>query len=618
MPPMGPPGRGPLGHKPKNTKKSFSRILKYIGKNAALLIVVLLMLVFSTLCATGASYWLKPILDGVAGAIKAGNFATEGVHTLMVNLTIVSLFYIGAALFSFIQSKIMVSIAYKTTNIIRKDLFDRLQTLPLKYFDSKTHGEIMSRFTNDVDNIQMMLEQTIVQLISSVFSFISIVVMMIVLEWRLFLVALVFLAVMIASSLFIAKRTRKYFTAQQSALGAMNGNIEETIEGMKIVKVFNHEKQAVSQFDELNEDYRKAATNASFYSGLMGPCGTGINNALYATITLMGGILVLSSSLSIGTFFTFLSYTKQFRQPIDQVMNQMNNIFSALAGAERVFEIMDMESETDSGTVTLLEEKSETGKKWYWLDGESKIPVEGNVVFKNVDFSYVPEKQVLKNINLYANSGQKIAFVGSTGAGKTTITNLINRFYDIQDGVITYDGIDIKRIKKDDLRKSLAIVLQDTHMFTGTVMDNIRYGRLDATDEECIEAAKLASAHSFICRLPEGYNTKITGDGDNLSQGQRQLLAIARAAVADPPVMILDEATSSIDTRTEMHIEHGMDRLMIGRTVFVIAHRLSTVRNSNAIMVLENGEIIERGDHDDLITQKGRYYELCTGKAKLS
>ncbi len=618
MPPMGPPGRGPLGHKPKNTKKSFSRILKYIGKNAALLIVVLLMLVFSTLCATGASYWLKPILDGVAGAIKAGNFATEGVHTLMVNLTIVSLFYIGAALFSFIQSKIMVSIAYKTTNIIRKDLFDRLQTLPLKYFDSKTHGEIMSRFTNDVDNIQMMLEQTIVQLISSVFSFISIVVMMIVLEWRLFLVALVFLAVMIASSLFIAKRTRKYFTAQQSALGAMNGNIEETIEGMKIVKVFNHEKQAVSQFDELNEDYRKAATNASFYSGLMGPCGTGINNALYATITLMGGILVLSSSLSIGTFFTFLSYTKQFRQPIDQVMNQMNNIFSALAGAERVFEIMDMESETDSGTVTLLEEKSETGKKWYWLDGESKIPVEGNVVFKNVDFSYVPEKQVLKNINLYANSGQKIAFVGSTGAGKTTITNLINRFYDIQDGVITYDGIDIKRIKKDDLRKSLAIVLQDTHMFTGTVMDNIRYGRLDATDEECIEAAKLASAHSFICRLPEGYNTKITGDGDNLSQGQRQLLAIARAAVADPPVMILDEATSSIDTRTEMHIEHGMDRLMIGRTVFVIAHRLSTVRNSNAIMVLENGEIIERGDHDDLIAQKGRYYELCTGKAKLS
>ena len=329
-------------------------------------------------------------------------------------------------------------------------------------------------------------------------------------------------------------------------------------------------------------------------------------------------MLVVTNSLGIGTFFTFLSYTKQFRQPIDQIMNQMNNIFSALAGAERVFEIMAMDKEVDDGTVTIREEKTSEGKKWYWIDDDKKIPVEGKVVFENVNFSYVPEKQVLKNINLYAKPGQKIAFVGSTGAGKTTITNLINRFYDIQEGSITYDGIDIKRIKKDDLRKSLAIVLQDTHMFTGTIMDNIRYGRLDATDEECIEAAKLASAHSFIRRLPDGYNTKITGDGGNLSQGQRQLLAIARAAVADPPVMILDEATSSIDTRTEMHIEHGMDRLMIGRTVFVIAHRLSTVRNSNAIMVLEHGEIIERGDHDALLALKGRYYELCTGKAMLT
>lgn len=618
MPPMGPPGRGAAHQKPKNAKKSFFRILKYIGKNAVLLIVVLLMLVFSTLCSIGASYWLKPILDGVEETIKAGTFATDGVHQLMINLAIVSLFYIGAALFTFVQSRIMVSIAYKTTNIIRKELFDRLQTLPLRYFDSKTHGEIMSRFTNDVDNIQMMLEQTIVQLVSSIFSFAGIVTMMIVLEWKLFIVAFVFLIIMIVNSVNIAKHTKKYFTAQQSALGAMNGNIEETIEGMKIVKVFNHETQAVSEFDELNDKYRKVATSASFYSGLMGPCGTGINNALYATIALMGGILVLSSSLSIGSFFTFLSYTKQFRQPIDQVMNQMNNIFSALAGAERVFELMDMESEVDDGTVTLSEEKTADGKKWFWIDGDKKIPVEGNVVFENVDFGYVPEKQVLKDINLYANAGQKIAFVGSTGAGKTTITNLINRFYDIQDGSITYDGIDIKRIKKNDLRRSLAIVLQDTHMFTGSIMENIRYGRLDATDDECIEAAKLASAHSFIKHLPEGYDTVITGDGENLSQGQRQLLAIARAAVADPPVMILDEATSSIDTRTELHIEHGMDRLMIGRTVFVIAHRLSTVRNSNAIMVLENGEIIERGNHDDLIAQKGRYYELCTGKAKLS
>ena len=373
----------------------------------------------------------------------------------------------------------------------------------------------------------------------------------------------------------------------------MNGNIEESVEGMKVIKVFNHEQQAFDEFEETNESFRKAATNANFFSGIMGPCSTGINNASYATIALVGGLLALTGSLDIGTFFTFLSYSKQFTQPINQIANQMNTVFSALAGAERVFEIMDMSPEIDDGTVTLSEEKTADGKKWFWIDGDKKIPVEGKVVFEDVDFSYVPEKQVLKDINLYAKPGQKIAFVGSTGAGKTTITNLINRFYDIERGSITYDSIDIKRIKKDDLRKSLAIVLQDTHMFTGTIMDNIRYGRLNATDEECIAAAKLASAHSFIRRLPEGYNTVITGDGGNLSQGQRQLLAIARAAVADPPVMILDEATSSIDTRTELHIEHGMDRLMIGRTVFVIAHRLSTVRNSNAIMVLEHGEIIE-------------------------
>lgn len=618
MPQMGPRGRSAGTQKPKNTKKTLLQILEYIGKNKVLLIVVLIMLVLSTVCQTGASYWLKPILDDVEAAIKAGNFATEGVKQLITNLVIVSAFYIGAAVFTFLQSRIMVTVAYKTTNLIRKELFNHLQTLPLRYFDSKTHGEIMSRFTNDVDNIQLMLEQTIIQFVASIFSFISIVTMMIVLKWQLFLVALCFLVVMIINSLNIAKHTRKYFRSQQEALGNMNGNIEETIEGMKVVKVFNHEDQAMSNFDKLNSGYRDVATKANFYSGIMGPCSTGINNALYATITLAGGMLVVTNSLGIGTFFTFLSYTKQFRQPIDQIMNQMNNIFSALAGAERVFEIMAMDKEVDDGTVTIKEKKTAEGKKWYWIDDDKKIPVEGKVVFENVNFSYVPEKQILKNINLYAKPGQKIAFVGSTGAGKTTITNLINRFYDIQEGSITYDGIDIKRIKKDDLRKSLAIVLQDTHMFTGTIMDNIRYGRLDATDEECIEAAKLASAHSFIRRLPDGYNTKITGDGGNLSQGQRQLLAIARAAVADPPVMILDEATSSIDTRTEMHIEHGMDRLMIGRTVFVIAHRLSTVRNSNAIMVLEHGEIIERGDHDALLALKGRYYELCTGKAMLT
>ena len=616
MPPMG--GRNPGLQKPKNAKQSITRVLEYIGRSKFLLLLVFIMLILSTLCQTGASYWLKPILNDVASSIKAGNFATEGVRQLLINLAIVSLFYIGTALFNYIQAKIMVSIAYRTTNTIRKELFDHLQTLPLSFFDSKTHGEVMSRFTNDVDNIQMMLEQTVVQFISSIFSFVSIVVMMIVLKWQMFIVACIFLVIMIVNSIHIAKKTRKYFKAQQEALGAMNGNIEETIEGMKVVKVFNHEESAKDDFDVLNDKYRTVAEKANFYSGIMGPCSTGINNASYATITLTGGILVLSGSLDIGTFFTFLSYAKQFTQPINQIMNQMNNIFSALAGAERVFEVMDTAPEIDEGTVTLEEVKTEEGKKWFWVDGDQKIPVEGKVVFDEVTFSYVEGKVVLHDINLYAKPSQKIAFVGSTGAGKTTITNLINRFYDIQEGAITYDGIDIKRIKKADLRKSLAMVLQDTHLFTGTIMDNIRYGRLEATDEECIEAAKLASAHSFIRHLENGYDTEITGDGANLSQGQRQLLAIARAAVADPPVMILDEATSSVDTRTEAHIEHGMDRLMIGRTVFVIAHRLSTVRNSNAIMVLENGEIIERGDHSSLLELGGRYYELCTGKAQLA
>lgn len=611
-------GRNPGVVKPKNAGKTFLRIIKYFGKRKALLAIVALSLILSTVCSVGASYWLRPILNDVADTIRDGTFQTLGIKLLVKNLIIVASFYVGASLFTFIQARIMVRLSYSTTNIIRKDLFNHMQTLPLRYFDSQTHGEIMSRFTNDIDNIQMMLEQSVVQLVSSVFSFVGIIIIMITLEWRLFLVACIFLAIMIVNSTFIAKKTRKYYKLQQKSLGEMNGNIEETIEGMKVVKVFNHEEIARTEFDELNDKYRQTATKANFYSGIMGPTSMGINNADYATITLVGGILVLTRGLDIGAYFTFLTNLRQFTQPINQIMNQMNNIFSALAGAERVFEIMDMQSEVDEGTVTLEESEKDGVRIWYWVDGESKTEVKGEVVFDNVDFSYVPEKQVLKNISLYAKPGQKIAFVGSTGAGKTTITNLINRFYDIQHGTITYDGIDIKRIKKDDLRRSLAMVLQDTHMFTGTVMENIRYGRLDATDEECIAAAKLASAHSFIKHLPNGYDTEITGDGENLSQGQRQLLAIARAAVANPPVMILDEATSSVDTRTEMHIEHGMDRLMQGRTVFVIAHRLSTVRNSNAIMVLEHGEIIERGDHAQLMEQGGRYYQLNTGSAKLA
>lgn len=598
--------------KPKDTKKVVKKLFEYIGKSKYLLIIVSVSVLASTVCSVFASARLQPLIDKAI-------YPVFDKGELMKQLAILSALYIGASVMMFVQSKIMVKIAYGTANIIRRDLFNHLQTLPLRYFDSKTHGEIMSRFTNDVDNMQTMLEQSVVQLVSSVFTFVGIIVMMIYFNWKLFLIMAVFLIIMIWVSSYISKKTRKYFQQQQKNLGEMNGYIEETVEGMKVVKVFNHEAEANRDFEALNDTFRQSATKANFYSGIMGPCSAGINNTAYAVITIIGALAVIANpAFTVGKLTSFLTYTKQFSQPIQQITNQMNNIFSALAGAERVFDVMDMEPEVDEGTV-VLEEKEENGeRKWFWNDGGRLTEVEGNVIFDNVTFGYVPEKTVLKNISLYAKPGQKIAFVGSTGAGKTTITNLINRFYDIQDGTITYDGIDIKRIKKDDLRKSLSIVLQDTHLFTGTVMDNIRYGRLDATDEECVAAAKLASAHSFIRRLPEGYNTVISGDGDNLSQGQRQLLAIARAAVAKPAVLILDEATSSVDTRTELHIEHGMDRLMIGRTVFVIAHRLSTVRNSNAIMVLENGEIIERGDHNVLLELKGRYYELCTGKAKLS
>lgn len=618
MPPMRDMGKDTF-KKPKNVKKTFSKVLSYMGKSKNLLFVVFLTLVLSTVCNIGASYCLKPILNDVETTLRAGTFLDEGMKLLTKNLVLVASLYAGASLFTFIQSKIMVKISYKTTNLIRKDLFNHMQTLPLRYFDSNTHGEIMSRFTNDVDNIQIMLEQSMVQLVSSAFTFVGLIIVMIVLSPSLFGIACIFLIIMLLAVTNIGKKSRKYFREQQKNLGVMNGNIEESVEGMKVVKVFNHENIAIGEFEECNEKFRHSATNANFFAGIMGPCSTGINNASYASIALVGGILALTGSIDIGTYFTFLGYSKQFTQPINQIANQMNTIFSALAGAERVFEVMETESEVDEGTVKLETEFNENGeRKWFWNDNGTRIPVLGNIVFEDVDFAYVPEKTVLHDISLYAKPGQKIAFVGSTGAGKTTITNLINRFYDIKDGKITYDGIDIMRIKKDDLRRSLSIVLQDTHLFTGTVMDNIRYGRLDATDEECIEAAKLASAHSFIRRLPEGYNTVISGDGDNLSQGQRQLLSIARAAVVHPAVLILDEATSSVDTRTELHIEHGMDRLMQGRTVFVIAHRLSTVRNSNAIMVLEHGKVIERGSHFDLLELHGRYYELCTGKAKLA
>ncbi|MCD7722943.1 MAG: ABC transporter ATP-binding protein/permease [Clostridiales bacterium] len=614
------PGGGPRGipnggfKKPKNTGRVVKRILQYIGKSKYWLIVSLLAVLGATAFSVLASARLQPLIDKAI-------YPVFDKSELIKQLVILASFYILSSIMNFAQSKIMVNIAYKTTNIIRRDLFDHMQTLPIRYFDSKTHGEIMSRFTNDVDNMQVMLEQSVVQLISSVFTFIGIVAMMIYFNWKLFLIVLVFLIIMVRVTAFIGKKTRKHYQAQQKNLGIMNGYIEENIEGMKVVKIFNHENTVTNEFGELNTNFCQSATKANFYSGIMGPCSSGINNTAYAVVTVLGALMVIMTggTFSVGSLTSFLTYSKQFSQPIQQITNQMNNIFSALAGAERVFEIMDMDSEIDDGTVTAVTKKDENGNDvYYWDDGGKLTKIEGNIIFDGVTFSYVENKVVLKDINLYAKPNQKIAFVGSTGAGKTTITNLINRFYDIQEGTITYDSIDIRRIKKADLRRSMSMVLQDTSLFTGTILDNIRYGRTDATDDECIAAAKLAAAHSFIRRLPNGYNTVITGGGENLSQGQRQLLSIARAAVAKPVVLILDEATSSVDTRTELHIEHGMDRLMEGRTVFVIAHRLSTVRNSNAIMVLEHGEIIERGDHDDLLGAQGRYYELYTGKAKLS
>lgn len=605
---------GPMGghgnvqfQKPKNAKKTLKRILEYVGKSKGLLLLVLLFLIISTLGTVLGSFMLQPIIDkAIYPVFDAG--------ILVKMLVILAAIYIVGSVASYLQSKMMVNIAYKTTNKIRSDLFNHMQSLPLAYFDSKTHGEIMSRFTNDIDNIQLLLEQSIVQLFSSALMLVGVVVAMIALSWQLFIITLLVLLVMLFASTKIGGKSRKNFQEQQEKLGKMNGYIEENIEGLKVVKVFNHEEICKEEFENLNLQFKDSATKANFYAGVIMPVMGNLNNIAYALTAVVGGLFAVGSGFTIGSLTAFLQYSRQFSQPINQISSQMNALFAALAGAERVFEVMDMESEVDQGDIVAVKKDGKT----YWQDGEKLVPVHGEVVFNDVVFSYDGKRTILDDISLYAKPGQKIAFVGSTGAGKTTITNLINRFYDIQEGQILYDGIDIKRIKKDDLRSSQGIVLQDTHLFTGTVMDNIRYGRLDATDEECIAAAKSVSAHSFIHRLPEGYNTEITADGDNLSQGQRQLLAIARAAVAAPPVMILDEATSSIDTRTERLIEKGMDSLMDGRTVFVIAHRLSTVRNSDAIMVLENGKIIERGDHNDLIGQKGRYYELCTGTVSLA
>ena len=629
-PPPGGPG-GPRGGfaRPKDTKKTIKRLLGYMTQRKLPLIIVMLCLVLSTVASIAGTYMLRPIINNLVADIPVG----ERIHSLLMSILTLLCLYLLSSASTYIQSATMAILAQKAANRLRRDLFDALEMLPLKYFDAHTHGELMSRFTNDADNVSFAMEQSFVNMISSALTFVGIVAIMIYTSPLLFIITIL----MLAASLLVFKvfggRSRSYFRSQQAALGQVNGEIQEVIEGLKVVKAFNHEEIAKEKFARLNEEYRAAATDANYNAGAIMPIAANIMNIGYAVTAAAGGFLALVLGFDLGGFAAYLTYSRQVGQPINQVSQQLNTILSALAGAERIFEVMDTPPEVNEGKVTLIpvtvdengemqEQTEGHARAWAWKrplpDGSFElIPLRGDVVLTDVDFSYVPDKPVLKKVSVYAQPGQQIAFVGSTGAGKTTITNLINRFYEIDSGTITYDGIDIRDIEKDSLRRSLGAVLQDTHLFTGTVMENIRYGRLDATDEECIAAAKSANAHSFIRRLPDGYNTMVTGDGANLSQGQRQLLAIARAAVKDPPVMVLDEATSSIDTRTEKLIQKGMDTLMEGRTVFVIAHRLSTVRDSDCIVVIEHGQIQEKGDHEALLKQKGRYYMLYTGQHTL-
>ncbi len=643
----GGPGEKMNFGKPKNAGKTIKRLLSYVAKSKGLLAIVVLMVIISAGANIAGTAFLTPIVDEIGRLLSVGS---DDMSKLIGYLVVLGVIYVIGVAAQYGQSRIMLNISQKTLNLLRKDLFEHLQDLPIKYFDTHTHGELMSRFTNDVDTVREAISQGLIQTISSLITVVGIFAMMLYISPALTCLIVIMLFVMLNVIKFIGGRSSNYFRKQQMAVGKLNGYIEELIEGLKVVKVFCREDKTKAEFSEINEEFRKSATNAHTFASILMPIMGNISYFNFALTSAAGAFIILNLSeasgalgfftggikgaLTIGSLASFLQYTRQFSNPISQVSQQMNSILAALAGAERIFDVIDAEPEEDNGYVTLVnavvdengnitESDKRTGL-WAWKHPHSAdgtvtyTRLQGDVRFHNVTFSYDGKKTVLKNVSLYAKPGQKIAFVGSTGAGKTTITNLINRFYDIQEGKITYDGINIKKIKKDDLRRSLAMVLQDTHLFTGTVEDNIRYGKLNATHEEIVEAAKVANAHSFISRLPEGYNTMLTGDGSNLSQGQRQLLAIARAAVANPPVLILDEATSSIDTRTERLIEKGTDKLMEGRTVFVIAHRLSTVRNSNAIMVLENGEIIEKGDHEALLEEKGKYYKLYTGQFELS
>ena len=608
-PPRGPGhGPGPRGgfQKPKDLRGTLGKLMRYLGRYKAHLAIVVVLLVVSSLCGVGGSYLLKPLINDY---IVPGDF--RGLARM---LAVMAAVYVCGSLASFGYARIMVHVSQNSVAAIRADLFDKMQKLPLKFFDTHTHGELMSRYTNDIETVSEALNNSFGSLVSCTLTFVGTVTMMLVLSPVLTLVTFGMMVVMFFVVTLIGGRSRRYFAAQQKTLGDVNGYIEEMIEGQKVIKVFNHEGAAKEGFARRNTAFRDAATRAHTYAGAMMPAMGNLGHINYALTCCVGALLAIRSG-DLGGLAAFLQYSRQVSQPITQISQQMNTLLSAVAGAERIFEIMETEPETDEGEVDLVR-VSKTDWAWKKPDGTT-VPLRGDVRFHDVVFGYDERKTVLHGISLYAKPGQKIAFVGSTGAGKTTVTNPINRFYEIQSGTITYDGIDVREIRKDALRRSLGVVLQDTHLFTGTVADNIRYGRLDATDEEVVAAAKLAGADSFIRHLPKGYDTVLSGDGGSLSQGERQLLNIARAACADPPVLILDEATSSIDTRTEKIIERGMDALMSGRTVFVIAHRLSTVRNSQAIMVLEQGEIIERGDHDDLLAQKGRYYQLYTGQTEL-
>lgn len=598
-----------MGGKPKETKKTIGRLLTYLGRDKGKIIVALICAICSSATMIAGSYLLSPIIDGLTKTVQeavqhpanADAVIQDGMRALLFGILLMGGVYLTGLVATYLQQRIMIGVSQRALKTLRKDLFEHIQTLPVRYFDTNATGDIMSRFTNDVDAVGELLNNSVIQFISGAISIIGTVSVMFYMNVWLALLTIIMVPAMIKAGGFIAMRSSKYYRAQQSALGKLNGYIEETVTGQKVVKVFCHEDKAIEEFIGLNDDLKEKQIRAQFFGGIMGPVMGNLSQVSYGITACVGGLFCLAGKLTVGNLSVFVNFSRQFSRPINELSMQVNTMFSALAGAERVFKVMDEPSEEPDAA-----------------DARTMDGIKGEVVMKHVTFGYNPDKIILKHMDLYAHAGQKVAFVGSTGAGKTTVTNLLNRFYDIQEGSITIDGVDIKDYERKSLRSHIAMVLQDTHLFTGTVRENIRYGRPDATDEEVEQAAKTASAHSFIMRLEDGYDTMLEGDGINLSQGQRQLLNIARAAISKAPILVLDEATSSVDTRTEMHIDHGMERLMKNRTTFVIAHRLSTVRNADCIMVLEQGEIIERGTHDQLLAMKGRYYQLYTGAVELA